>query len=371
MSDWKPQIVRILSVVPHPDADALDIATVNDYPVVVRRDEYKVDDLASYIPIDTILPDDEKFYFLCPLKYESYEENGERKQRPAGPRYEVGRIPEKYRIVKAKKIRGVYSQGLLMPCPDGLKENDSIVEAFGLKKWEEIEEENIFDPSVPHAEKAKKLSLESEPPPVGWSIPHYDVSGIRRFLQCLQDGEEVVLTEKLHGSNAAFVHDGERLWVKSRNLYKRMDPTDMWWGVALRHDLERRLAPAPNVVLFGEVYGQIKGFRYDAALDAAARPIPRVRFFDAWDVAAGRFLSFDARIALLDRLGLDPVPELYRGPWLGKEAMYPLAEGPTTLGGGRHVREGWVLVTAAERFEPGLGARMQVKLVGEGYNLQK
>ena len=269
---------------------------------------------------------------------------------------------------KAKKIRGVYSQGILIPCLDGFKENDCIVDALKLKKWEEIEEENIVE--FNSSSKCKGCS-ESEPPPVGWSIPHYDVNGIRRYLSCLKDGEEVVLTEKLHGSNAAFVHDGARLWVKSRNLYKKMDKADMWWGVAIRHDLESRLKLAPDIVLFGEVYGQIKGFRYDTELDAAGRPIPRVRFFDAWDVAAGRFLDVDDRLALLARLGLDPVPELYRGPWLGKEAMYPLAEGPTTLGGGRHVREGWVLATVRERYEPILQSRMKVKLVGEGYNLQK
>ena len=115
---------------------------------------------------------------------------------------------------------------------------------------------------------------------------------------------------------------------------------------------------------------QVKGFPYDAATGPDRRPVPRIRFFDAWDVAAGRFLDVDPRLALLDRLGLDPVPLLYRGPWRGKDAMYPLAEGPTTLGGG-HVREGWVLATAVERYEPALQSRMQVKLVGEGYNLQK
>lgn len=50
--------------------------------------------------------------------------------------------------------------------------------------------------------------------------------------------------------------------------------------------------------------------------------------------------------------------------------MYPYAEGLTTLGG-RHIREGWVLNTLVERYEPKLDSRMQVKLVGEGYNLQK
>jgi RNA ligase (TIGR02306 family) len=329
----------------------------------VRKGEYQAGDIACYIPIDTIVPDNDKFYFLCPNINEKYEENGEIKVRQLGPKFTLGSVPEKHRIIKAKKIRGVYSQGMLMPAPDGMKEEESIVDVLGLKKWEEIEEENI--PGM----KTSNPAI-AEPPPSGWKIPHYDVHAIRRYLECLKDGEEVVLTEKIHGSNAAFVHDGERLWVKSRNLYKRMDPEDMWWDVAIRYDLERKLQHTPNLVFFGEVYGQVKNFRYDAVLERG-RLLPRVRFFDVWDVAADRFLDVDARLRLLADAELDPVPVLYRGPWLGRDAMYPLAEGPTTLAGGRHVREGWVLTTAVERFEPALGSRMQAKLVGEGYNLQK
>jgi len=50
--------------------------------------------------------------------------------------------------------------------------------------------------------------------------------------------------------------------------------------------------------------------------------------------------------------------------------MYPYAEGTSTLNP-KHVREGWVLRTVKERYEPKLDSRMQVKLVGEGYNLKK
>jgi RNA ligase (TIGR02306 family) len=361
MSDWHPQIVRISAVIQHSDANSLDIVTVmKDYPVVVKRGEYQAGDIACYIPIDTVVPDCDKFYFLCPCINEKYEEDGETKVRQLGPKFALGHVPEKHRIIKAKKLRGVYSQGMLMPAPSGMTEGESIVDVLGLKKWEEIEEENIPGNKVSNA----------EPPPIGWTIPHYDVHAIRSYLECLKDGEEVVLTEKIHGSNAAFVHDGQRLWVKSRNLFKKMDPDDMWWDVAIRYELERKLQLTPNLVFFGEVYGQIKNFRYDAVLERG-RLLARVRFFDVWDVAAARFLDVDARLRLIAEADLDSVPVLYRGPWLGRAAMYPLAEGPTTLGGGRHVREGWVLTTAVERFEQALASRMQVKLVGEGYNLQK
>ncbi len=73
---------------------------------------------------------------------------------------------------------------------------------------------------------------------------------------------------------------------------------------------------------------------------------------------------------MIARAELDAVPQLYFGPWTDKDEMYALAEGKSTLND-KHIREGWVLNTVVERYEPKLQSRMQVKLVGEGYNLQK
>lgn len=382
MTDWAPQVVKIEAVKHHPDADALDIATVlGDYPVIVRRDEYKTGDLSGYIPIDSIVPDTDQFYFLCPKAYEKYEEDGETKQRQLGSKYPQGQVPEKYRIIKAKKIRGVYSQGMLVQIPhewrmpsdyahmlDGVPLYDheligkSIVDILTLKKWEEPEEENL--PNMP-----RTRGTNAEKAPDGWKMPHYDIDGIRKYLACLQDGEEIVLTEKIHGSNGGFCHDGERLWVKSRNFYKKQDEDDMWWDIATRYDLANKLAQFTNLVFFGEVYGQVKGFRYDSTIEGG-RLLSKIRFFDIWDVKAMRYLDYDPFVATLQAAGLEGAPELYRGPWKGKEEHYPLAEGPSTLNP-KHVREGWVLRTVKERYEPKLDSRMQVKLVGEGYNLQK
>jgi hypothetical protein len=393
MSDWNPQVVKIEKVVHHPDADALDVATVlGDYPVIVKRDEYKAGDLAGYIPIDSIVPDTAYFHFLTPKAYEKYEENGETKQRQLGPKYSVGSVPEKYRIIKAKKIRGTYSQGMLVKLPlfcgfelesftdgvpeytghaataekgfdllESLKVGDPIVDLVGLKKHIEEEEENL--PGL------KKLGTNAEKPPSGWAIPHYDIDGIRKYIECLHEGEEIVLTEKLHGSNAAFCHDGTRLWVRSRNYYKKMDPDDMWWDVALRYDLENKLKHFPMMVFYGEVYGQVKGFRYDTVIENGVL-LTKVRFFDIWDLSKMRYLDYNDRIKMIARAELDAVPQLYFGPWLDKATMYAYAEGTSTLNP-KTIREGWVLNTRFERYEPRLDSRMQVKLVGEGYNLQK
>lgn len=381
MSDWTPSIVKIEKIEKHPDADALEIVTVlGDYPIITKLGEYRVGDIAGYIPIDSIVPDTNQFYFLCPRSYEKYEdENGELQQRQLGPKFILGEVPEKYRIVKAKKIRGVYSQGMLLnpysfiksSPPNGLADafcnnktssiGMSIVDAIGLKKWEEPEEENL--PGL------KTRAADQASPPKGWSIPYYDIEGLRKYASCIKEGEEIVLTEKLHGSNAGFSHDGEQLWVKSRNFYKKMDSDDMWWDVAIRYDLANKLAKYPMMVFFGEIYGQVKGYRYDSQIVAGTLE-PKIRFFDILDAKTGRYFDYDVMMAMLTDLGLDGAPLLYRGLWLDKDVMYAYAEGNSTLNA-KHIREGFVLRTAISRFEPKLNSRMQIKLVGEGYNLKK
>jgi RNA ligase (TIGR02306 family) len=369
MSDWNPQIVEIEKIEKHPDADSLSIATIlGDYPVIVKLNEYKVGDTAGYIPIDSIVPDTDFFYFLCPKAYEKYEEDGEIKQRQVGNKYQQGSVPEKYRIIKAKKIRGIYSQGMLIhnawsdPTIPPLNIGHSIADMIGLKKWEEEEEDNI-----PNAKKSRGANAEKSPD--GWAIPHYDIDGLRKYISCLKEDEQIVLTEKLHGSNAAFCHDGQRLWVKSRNFYKKMDEDDPWWDIAIRYNLTEKLAQFPMKVFFGELYGTVKGFRYDCELIGGVMH-SKIRFFDIWDTQSFRYLDYDPFVAMVKDVGLETAPELYRGLWKNKEEMYPYAEGLTTLGG-KHIREGFVLRTINERFEPRLNSRMQVKLVGEGYNLQK
>jgi RNA ligase (TIGR02306 family) len=362
MGDWHNLVVKIEKVQTHTGADTLDIVTVmNDYPVVVKRGEYKVGDLAAYLAIDSITPDTEQFYFLCPKQYEKYEENGEIKQRQMGPKYLVGSVPEKYRILKAKRIRGTYSQGMLVPVPAGLQLGDSVVDAIGLTKWVEPEEDNL--PTI------KSRGANAAPAPKGWSIPHYDIENVRKYIPCVEGEQDVILTEKLHGCNAGFCFDGEQLVVKSRNFYKRRDEDDMWWEIALRYGLETKLAKFPMLVFFAELVGNVKGFRYNAEV-ANGKLNTKLYFFDVWDTKTMRFLDYDHFANIIAECSLETTPVLYRGPWTTKEEMYAYTERQTTLGG-KHIAEGWVLSLGHERYEPKLDSRLKLKYVSEQYNLQK
>jgi RNA ligase (TIGR02306 family) len=368
MSNWEPQVVKIEKVIHHPNGDALDIAYVlGDYPVVVRRGEYKVDDLAAYLQVDTITPDTNQFYFLCPKEYEKYLDGDEIKQRQIGPKYPVGSVPEKYRVLKAKKIRNFYSEGMLVPVPIvkpiPLSLGDSVVEALSLKKYEEENEENL-----PNVFKAK--GTNAAPPPKGWSIPYYDLENVRKYIKCVEEEKDIILTEKLNGSNASFCFDGNDLVVKSRNYYKKLDEEDdMWIELATRLNLKEKLSKYPMMVLFGECINQVKGFRYHTNL-VDGKLLTNLICFDIFDVKAGKYLDYDDFITIIKDLDLESAPLLYRGPWTSKEEMYSFAEGKSILND-KIVREGWVLSLGKERFEPKLNSRCKLKLIGEGYNLSK
>lgn len=58
-------IVEINDIQPIPNADAIEVATVKGWKVVVKKGEFKVNDLAVYFEIDSFLPVRPEFEFLC------------------------------------------------------------------------------------------------------------------------------------------------------------------------------------------------------------------------------------------------------------------------------------------------------------------
>ena len=407
--------------------DSLSIATVmSNYDVIIKTGEFEVGQTAAYIGLDAVCPDTEQFYFMCPVHR---SEDGQ----ILGKKFAVGSVPERYRVIKAKKIRNIFSAGLLVPTPTidkvavfmngvpfeanedagfgkhiwnsskeysqflvanpellvsrkdermeirfvsfPMKVGESVVDYFGLKKVLEEEEENVIS--------SGKIKEQNTHKPEGWSIPYYDKESLRKYISCLLPDEEIVLTEKCHGSNAGFCYDGNELWCKSRNNYKRgiitwtdadgieqkVESSDQWWTCARQYGLEEKLKQHPGLVFFSECAGQIKGFPYDSKIISSKRQLC-LYFFDVYDTKTMRYFDYDDRVALIKSLGLTPVPEIYRGKFLEKDKMFAFAEGKTLTGGG-HIREGFVLNTVKERYEPKLNGRMSVKFVGEGYSLAK
>lgn len=91
---------RIDSVDPIEGADRIEVARVGGWSVVTGKGEYAPGDYALYFEIDTFMPsDDERFAFLA--------SRGTRKMVWKGDEREG-------HVLRTAKMRGVYSQGLLM-----------------------------------------------------------------------------------------------------------------------------------------------------------------------------------------------------------------------------------------------------------------
>ena len=290
-----------------------------------------------------------------------YEVDGAIKTRSTTPKFPLGSVPENKRIIKAKKIRGVFSMGMIMPNEFELNLGSSIVEQYGLKKWEEQEEENIVPNRVKSGFQDKK--------PTEFSLPYYDIEGFRKYAYLLKPEQEIVICEKIHGSNAAYCYYGDKLWVKSRQYYKEESDIDSWWLAAKLLNLPEKLSKYPKLAFFGELVGYNKGFKYGCKIKDG-QMLSNVIFFDIYDTDTKRFLNYDRFIEIINDLGLEHSPILYRGKGISKEDIYKLAEGKSTIDSS-HIREGVVIRSVEETFSSELQSRFQLKLIGEGYSLQK
>lgn len=318
MSDFHVTVVRINSIEKHPNADCLGITKIYDYPVIIRLGEFQEAELVAYLPIDAVVPDEPQWAFL-----------------------------EGHRRIKAKKLRGVYSQGMLAKLPNGpWKEGDDVQEILKITRY------------VPPPPSVKFGLCEAAP--LGWSFPSYtDVESHRRFPNIIQDHEFVVITEKIHGANARFTHDGERLWVGSHHQIRKND-ANIYWDIVNKLDLTTKLAKSPKKVVFGEIYGNVQSLRYGVqGYD--------FRVFDILDLHTGRYLDFELARDLAVNLDLPWVPVLYNGPW--RKSLVDLAEGKSCVPGANHIKEGWVVRPVQERWDPTIG-RVVLKRHSEEFLLK-
>jgi len=326
MSEWQPTVVRLDKIERHPQADTLEMATVlGGYTCIFKEGRFKEGDLASFIPVDTVVSDNPEFDYL-----------------------------QNHKRIRASRIRGIFSLGVLAAPPPDAQEGDSVIEYYGLKKFE-------YEEEIPD-----RLG-GNEAPPNGLTVPYYDLKGLRQLQFLLNEGEEVVISEKIEGCNFAVLHDGNRLWVKSRNHFKREDINNLWWKAAYRYKLADKLAKYPNKAFFCELYGQVGGFPYDCVVEKNIRH-PKIRFFDVCDAKTLVFADWAEMSDMVQSLELETAPVLYQGQWKPGKELWHLAEGQSTIGS--HIREGFVVRPVKERVDIRHG-RVVSKLKGEGYYLKK
>lgn len=342
------EIIEIKQVIKHPDADALDLISPDGSSVnwaVEKLGKYKVGDKAVWIDSvnDPLLPvKNPAFAFLA---------KGTRE----------------YVRLKPKRLRGIFSRGILVDIPEDYDPAGelTIAATLGIKKASERSLSGKFGKViVGQSVRGPNYLLESAA---------YDVSAIFKFTKNLKEGDKVYITEKIHGCNAAYgwltFEDKLSFWVRSKRLWKDQTKTCSWVEAAKTENLAEKLKGHPEFLFYGEIYGSVQDLAYGIP-DAT-----KFVLFDIWNIKEKCWLPFEDVIRIGAQLDIKvvPIPEVYTWPakWVGNvipDEIKALAEGKTLLSGDC-IREGIVIRSDGYTEELGIKIhnRFCHKLVGNGY----
>lgn len=375
MSTFSVRVRRILAIEPHPNADAIEFALVEGYRSIVKKGQFSAGQLVVYLPESAILPD----HLIQELGLWN-DKTG--KGKLAG---------EQGNRITAVTLRGELSQGIVMPitreleiafshtffnfeCARPLQEGDELADILGVTK---------YTPEIPESMQGDVFFAGPE------LALHFDIEDCKAYPQALQEGEEVVFTEKLHGTCtivAVVPHKDAKpeAFGPSRNilvsskglaaqgLFFQDTPKNRETNVYVRAALPLlnhlakldELAQQTPLYILGESFGsEVQDLHYGTELSfrmfAAASGYHGAQVYWDFDRVYG---------PLSGTLQVQTVPVLYRGPY-SSEAKVQHTDG-TTLAGGSHIREGIVMTPVVERRIPTLG-RVSLKSVSTRYISRK
>jgi len=376
----KVPVVRIAEILPHTNADKLEIVRTLGYQTIVKKGEFKVGDLAIFVQPDSVVPEIQQFSWLW----------GDA----------IGPIPVRRRRIKAKKLRGEWSEGLLLPITDfGLYESDSeypstrsdrmitkegedVSERLGITHYAPPEPEDLGGecergPQYHRFPKSLKgwfyyllrfigIDLngktggQNEKAPDN-ARPIYDVDALKNYKNAFELEERVLITEKIHGSNARYTFEGGKMFAGSRKLWKKSTSKCIWRKVLEQHPLiQQWCREHEGYTLYGEVCPTQDGYNY------GCKP-GEVRFF-IFDILTpdGRWAEYSEWPDLLpEELDQYTVPVLYSGAY-DERAVNLVVDGHSHVLGANHIREGVVIRPYTSRHVYGLG-RLQLKVVSNEF----
>ena len=299
-------IRKIDEINPIDGADAIEVATVGGWKVVVKKGEFTAGDLAVYCEIDSWIPSTIAPFLTKPGHF---------------PKVYEGVEGERLRTVK---MRGQLSQGLLLnldnviPETNSFAEGDDVSEHLNIQKWEMTVPAQLagqvkgnFPSVIPKTDQERVQNLKKE------------IEGLGNM--------DFEVTEKLEGSSmTCYLIDGE-FGVCSRNMDLKRDENNSFWAVAIEQDIEERMRlVGDNFAIQGELIGPgIQGNIYKLSK-------PEFYVFDMYDIHAGMYLKPRDRRAIIAQMRLNHVPYLSDavnvvGYDTTVQGLLDLAEGKSTL----------------------------------------
>jgi RNA ligase (TIGR02306 family) len=198
-------IETVKEILPHPNADKLELAKILGWQAVVEKGKFKPGDRVVFVVIDTILP-------AAPWSAFLQDRNA----------------PEKSIRLRTIKLRGEHSRGLVLPLdvlPENVRgwhEGADVGGTLGVKKYEK--------------EIPAQLSGEALGAFPTYICPTTDEDNGLSNLGLVEEvlkHPKLTLTKKLDGSSCTIIIDaGEISHVCSRRLSLRDDNKNAFWLVA-------------------------------------------------------------------------------------------------------------------------------------------
>jgi RNA ligase (TIGR02306 family) len=313
---------KINSVVEIPGADNIELAFVNGWSAIVKKGEYQEGDLVVIATTDAVIPKE----LSDDMGVTSYLRKGQR--------------------VRTVKLRGFYSECLLIPLSyvfksetvkTGFVEGQDMMDIMKIYKYE---------PPVKMVTLGggKKVRYHQNP---NFHI-YYKFPNMKNVPDMFNEEDEVVITRKIHGTNARFGIVRKKklsLWDKvrkffgnewvafeyvygSHNVEKGSDSqgfyeTDVWGEVADMYDIRNKLWEhvkdtyepydlEKGFIIYGEIYGVGIQKNYDYGLTDIK--------FVGFDVEVdGVYQPHLEETVHFECMGLPQVEVLYKGNWNKEE----------------------------------------------------
>ncbi len=275
-------IEKIIKIEPIIGADRIELATIQGWDVVVSKGTYKSDDKCVYIPIDTQV-DLRKPWF----KILSNNPN----------------ISNNILRIKTLKIRGVWSQGLIIPLSDDIIEllrfhnisidsSDDIGHLIGISKYQKDLIKNTSN-----------KFYEKFPTDI---ISKTDEDNLKSKPEILQEfeGKKIYISKKLDGSSMTIILQNKNITVCSRNYILDLE-SDMSKFV-LESGISNLLKNCiqDNIAIQGEFCGpKINSNRLGLKEN-------HFYIFNIKNIDTEEFYGLDALINFKNETGLEFVPVL-------------------------------------------------------------
>lgn len=351
MSELAVQLTTIDEVKPHSNADRLEIAVVGGWQCVVPKGVHTAGENIIYFPPDTVLPQKWTDH-LGVTQYCHLLKDGRYRIRCARLRGEPS-----FGVLVDSKLFGTACTGWVQ---NSILTNQNIIEYFEATKY--------VPPITPFHGTGGSDGLAEVDDPL--FSKYTAIENIRNHPDVVFPGEEITITEKIHGTNCRVGVVNGQLMAGSHNRRVKVPEQREEFAMNrycfplslpnVRELLTFFSDSHSQVVLFGEVFGA--GVQQ---LDYGRKGIDFIAFDLLID---GAYVAPEAFASYCSMFDVTTAPALPTINYTGIPDLKRFVDGRSLLGG-THIREGIVIKPTTPRTDPRIG-RVVLKHISDAYLLK-